>query len=272
MRITSFFLTIGLWLTSLTNASTFSLAELEHDWTTFLSKHVNANGFVDYTAIKADPAELLAIYRQLELHSPDSHPTLFPSENHRFAYWINAYNIAIMKAVIDNYPIESVQDVSSFSVWALFDGGVFFAGIKHRFGGKKWSLYNLEKKLIRKRFDDPRLHFALNCASIGCPELPQEAFKADDLETQLDVETRAFMNDPRKFRIDDNKKEIQVSSLFDWYEADYLAPKTSAKDILSYIKPYLNNANKDKLEVALGKGYSLTFIEYDWGLNDQALQ
>lgn len=268
------FISILLGLSSYSAASKKPMdpAVFERQWTTFLSQHVDENGRVDYKAIQANPTELNAIYHQIELSSPDAHPQAFPTENERFAYWINAYNIAAMKAVVDNYPIGSVHDVSGLSIYAFFDGGVFFAGIKHKFGGKKWNLYKLEQKLIRKRFHDPRLHFALNCASIGCPELPQEAFQAAKLDQQLDTETRDFMNDKRKFRIDEQKKEIQVSSLFDWYKKDFLKPKTDASDILDYIEPYLNETSQAALREARQKGFAVAFIEYDWGLNDQARQ
>ena len=150
---------------------------------------------------------------------------------------------------------------------------VAFLSLKNsKFGGKRISLYKLENKLIRKRFDDPRLHFALNCASVGCPQLPQRSFKASELNQQLDNETLEFINNPKQYRIDHSKKEIRISAIFDWYHKDFYNAETKhlakPERLLAYLKSILPEDKQFELSQAIERNYKLTFIDYDWSLNN----
>lgn len=267
-------LLIGVPLTI--NAETADSHTIEQAVDELLKQFVNQTGQVDYTSLKRDPQALEHAYQLISKTSPDSHKDLFASYEARFSYWVNAYNVAAMKGVIDHYPITSVRDVKPTSLYSLFDGGGFFAALKFRFGSKKMSLYKLERGLIFKRFQDPRLHFALNCASIGCPELPNTAFSENTLEDQLEAETRDFLRSPRNLRIDHAKKTIELSSLFDWYRDHFedWPAKTGAApagSITAFIAPYLEEEHQNPL-LADGSDYEITFIPYDWNLNDQAIQ
>lgn len=245
---------------------------LEQDWQQLLSNHVTSEGTVDYRAIVEQPDELNTVYSQVAQLSPDSHPELFSSEEQRFSYWLNAYNIAVLRAVVEHYPIESVLAVKPFSPFSLIDKGGFFVGQKFIFGSKTTNLYDLEKKLIRKRFPDPRLHFALNCASKGCPQLPREAFQAAKLEEQLERETRKFMNSERAYQIDHEKSQVRVSSIFDWYQkdfVDFLAKEGEPEGtVLDYMERYLDEDHLQEFREARQQGYAQEFLEYDWSLND----
>lgn len=269
-----FTLLIGLPLSA--RAETVDAQGIEQAVDDLLGQFVNQNGRVDYAALKQDPQALDRAYQLISKVSPDSHKETFANYEARYSYWINAYNVAAMKGVIDHYPITSVRDVKPASLYSLVDGGGFFAALKFRFGSKKMSLYKLERGLIFKRFQDPRLHFALNCASIGCPELPNTAFTAKALEAQLEAETRDFLRSPRNLRIDHASKTIEVSSLFDWYRDHFedWPAKTGAEpagSITAFIAPYLKEADQQAL-LANGSDYQITFIPYDWNLNDQASQ
>jgi hypothetical protein len=238
-------------------------------------QYVDDVGRVDYKGLKAAPGTLEAYYRLLATYSPDSHPNLFPGAHDRLTYWINAYNAATLTAALTEYPITSVTDVKAPRV-AFFMPSTsgFFYFRKLIFGGESYNLYDLENEVIRGRFPEPRIHFAINCASNGCPRLPQHAFTSDDLEEQLESETRKFANEPRNLRIDHDQRVVHVSSILTWYEDDYLAwyrGKFPEKDatLMNYLRLYL--VPERIIELNRATGYEVRAIPYDWGLNDQAL-
>ena len=237
-----------------------------------MNQHVDDQGRIDYAALKAAPDALNKAYRLISNTSPDSHPERFPRYEDRFAYWVNAYNVTAIKGVIDHYPIRSVREVKPASLYSLFDGGGFFAAQKFKYGGKKMSLYRLERKLIFKRFPDPRLHFALNCASGGCPLLPRAPFRAEGLDQRLEAETQAFIRNPKKVRLDHETKTLHLSSLFDWYRDHFESwrPGPNAQpagSITAFVARYLPAADAAKL---LESDYRIVFEQYDWSLNDVA--
>ena len=238
-----------------------------------LATRVDDSGRVDYTALAREPDLLDGYYRLVAAYSPDSHPALFPDESSRLAYWINAYNAAVLKAVVTYYPIASVSDVKPPTLlFFLSDKSGFFYFQKLVFGGESMNLYNLEHDLIRPRFLDPRVHFALNCASGGCPRLPQRAFSAAALEAELDREARVFVNEDRNLRIDHGEKAIFISSIFSWYESDFVDWLRSEHpgeepSLLAYARRYLAPPKLCDLERA--SDYELRVIPYDWSLNDQ---
>lgn len=239
-----------------------------------LQRFVNEQGRVDYAGLKAQPEELELYYDSITRYSPDSHPQLFPDASHELAYWINAYNAGVLKTVITYYPVKSVLDVKTPPIlFFLTDKAGFFYFQRLTFGGATTSLYYLENKVIRDRYKDPRIHFALNCASIGCPHLPRTPFTGDQLDRQLDFETRKFLAESRNFAIDHDQKTIFLSSIFKWYEKDFTTwyqqrYPTSKPSLLNYIRLYLNEEHQKLFDNA-GGDYSIGFVQYDWGLNRQ---
>ena len=238
-------------------------------------QYVDGNGRVDYKGLKAAPGTLEAYYRLMAAYSPDSHPELFSTERDRLTYWINAYNAATLTAALVEYPITSVNDVKvSRLLFFMPSTSGFFYFRKLIFGGESYNLYNLENEVIRGRFSEPRIHFAINCASNGCPRLPQHAFTSDDLEKQLETEAFKFINEPRNLQIDHDQQVMHVSSILVWYEEDFLAwyrgkyPEENAS-LVNYLRLYLDPQRVIELDRAAG--YEVRAIPYDWGLNDQAL-
>ena len=239
-----------------------------------LQGFVDNQGLVDYAALKENPRDMERYYLLLSTYSPDSHPALFPSEQSKLAYWINAYNAAAMKIVLTLYPISSVRDVKPpLLLFFLPKKSGFFVFQRVTFGGKTTNLYYLENGVIRKRFSDPRVHFALNCAARGCPRLPRRPFTSVHLNEQLDHEARRFLAEDRNLRIDHQKKIIYMSSIFEWYENDFLGwyrgrfPQQEAT-ILDYVSLYLTEEKRDEIRESAAS-YRVEFIPYDWGLNDQ---
>ena len=134
------------------------------------------------------------------------------------------------------------------------------------------SLYHLENTIILKRFDAPRIHFALNCPSASCPTLPQHAFSPEHLDAELDRETRKFLSQPRNFRIDHERRAVILSEIFDWYRDDFLDwyrrnEADRQATLLDFTKLYLDvDATGDR---RIAEDYEIRFTPYDWSLNDQ---
>ncbi len=224
-----------------------------------LAKFVVGNE-VDYQSLINTRAVLDDFTQQLGLISPDSNPELFPNRNDRLAYWINTYNAFILKKIIDNYPVESIKDINfiGFTVWLS----------ENLIGGTQISFKKLEDDIIRNRFNDPRIHFAINCASYSCPPLRKEAFRPENLDEQLDEGTGDFINAKENFSVDSGNRRIELSSIFDWYEDDFLdwlknSRKIENPQLLDYIKMYY----RDKFDPEWYT-YELSFTDYDWSLND----
>ena len=232
-----------------------------------LRTYVDDRGRVDYKTLARNPAELDKYYSTLAQISPDSHPEAFADDAERLTYWINAYNASVMKAVIDAYPIDEVGDVG-IAFWKIG----FFMQQKIVLGGDSMSLYYLENAIVRDRFRDARIHFALNCASASCPRLPNRAFLPPSLERRLDEESRLFINDPRNVTIDHERRTVRLSSIFDWYDGDFTDWPAEGlgedASLVDYVAIYADSELSAELNGAAD--YDVEFIPYDWSLNDQA--
>jgi len=250
--------------------------EITHaDLDAVLRRFVNAHGRVDYHGLQRDPGQLERYYLWVTEESPDNAPSRFPTRADELAYWINAYNAAVLTTVLRYYPISSVTDVSApFPLHLVNDKIGFFFLQQVQLGGESMNLYDLENSVVRPRYGDPRVHFGLNCASKGCPRLPDEAFTGARLDEQLERETRLFFSEPRNLRFDHDEETVYVSSILDWYESDFTRwleknhPDQPAT-LLTYISLYAPQEHEAALLRARDEGYAVDFIEYDWGLNDQ---
>ena len=252
MRQISTFMTIAL----LMGVSHLAMG-FDHSHTKFdevLKRHVSPLGelnVVDYGALKKSPAKLDSYLKDLSLVKKKEFDSW--SEPQRLSYLINAYNAFTLKLIIDNYPLKSIKDL----------GGLFSSPWKKKFFklfGEKYYLDGIEHEMIRKDFKEPRIHFAVNCASKGCPNLLAEAFVATKLDKQLERATVAFLNDSRRNRLDTKERELQVSSIFKWYGDDFGSKKDLKKFVLSRLKSLeTKEINLDKIDIE--------YLDYDWSLN-----
>jgi hypothetical protein len=239
-----------------------------------LGTYVNEQGLVNYAALVQNPEDLDQFYHQIATVSPDSHPHLFPMESDRLAYWINAYNSTVMKGVVEYYPIASVADVKEPALLFFFPSkSGFFFFQRFTYGSNETSLYALENSVIRDRFNDPRIHFVLNCASSSCPKLPPKPFYPESLEQQLEAETHKFINSPENVRYDYQGNVLSLSSIFDWYEDDFIAwlkkhsPEQEANPA-NFVMGYLPQETAHSIREGFDD-ITIVFMPYDWGLNDQ---
>jgi len=209
-----------------------------------LGKYVK-DGQVDYAGLKREEARLDEYLKLLEKTDSKS-----LSRSDQFAFYINAYNAWTIKLILTAYPgVKSIKDI----------GSIFRSPWKKkiaRLDGQILTLDNIEHDIMRPRFKDPRIHFAVNCASKGCPPLRPEPYRGDMLEAQLDQMTRLFINDPSRNRFE--KNTLYVSSIFKWYSEDF------GGDTAEFVFKYAEGKLKEKLK---GKSVRVEYLDYDWSLN-----
>ncbi|MBI2944899.1 MAG: DUF547 domain-containing protein [Candidatus Wallbacteria bacterium] len=236
-----------------------------------LKAHVR-NGLVDYAALKNGRTRLDTYVTALGAVPPQALSTW--SRDDRFAYWINAYNAFTLKVIIDHYPIQgswfSLYPRSSIrQIPGVWDKITFTAA------GRPVTLNHIEHEVLRKEFADPRLHAAINCASVSCPELRAEPFLGDRLGAQLDEAARSFATSLARNRIDLSAKVLHASQIFDWFADDFLrayAPggnfgglggkSAAAASFLAKFGPPQAQA-----AIAAG-GFQVRWLSYDWSLNE----
>jgi hypothetical protein len=213
-----------------------------------LKKHVNAQGVVNYGGFVKDKVEFTKYLELLKNNAPAKNW----SDNQKLAYWINAYNAFTIQLIIDHKDknIKSIKDIGDKIKIPFVNTpwDVKFIEI----GGKKMDLNNIEHGIIRKQFDEPRIHFALVCAAKSCPPLRNEAFFADKLEAQLHDQGVKFVNDKSKNSVSENSMEL--SKIFDWYGGDF---KGASKI------EWINKFSKVKANAKA----KISYKTYDWSLN-----
>jgi hypothetical protein len=234
-------------------ASAGSFDQSHAGLTEILGKHVSKSG-VDYAGIKKESAAL-ASYLDTVANVSETTFKQF-GRDQQMAFLINLYNAATLKLVVDHYPLKSIKDIAASS------GGPWKQPVVRLFG-KARSLDYLENNILRPDYKDPRIHFAINCASIGCPPLRNEAFQATKLSTQLDEQTRLFLKDSSKNRIDLKNKTLHLSPIFDWFKGDFVGKSGSVE---KFIAPYFDAA--DRAAIAKG-GFTIKNSDYSWNLNKQ---
>ena len=217
-------------------------------WDNLLEKYVTENGFVRYESL-LDEQDSLKKYLQVLSENP---PQNTWSRAEKLAYWINAYNAFTLDLILENYPLESINDIGGWLqipfVNSVFDKKFF------EIGGEKMSLNNIEHGIIRKEFDEPRIHFAVNCASVSCPPLRREAYKAESLDRQLQEQAIRFINDPDKNKI--GRVHLELSKIFQWYTGDFKKNST----LIGFINRYT--------DTGIDPDAKIDYLDYDWGLNE----
>ncbi|WP_236975155.1 DUF547 domain-containing protein [Membranihabitans maritimus] len=209
-------------------------------WNNILTNTVSDKGQVDYKKIKSsfsdEFTDFLSILRDTDPNSL--------SKNEQLALWINAYNAFTVKLIVDNYPVSSIKDIENGNPW-----------------DKKWieigsyrslSLNDIEHEIIRKEFNEPRIHFAVNCAAQSCPPLLNTYYSSNSLDEQLERQTISFINNSKFNTISQNS--IEVSQLFNWYKDDF-------GNIIAYLNKYIQSPK-------INSKAQVIFKDYDWSLNN----
>jgi hypothetical protein len=240
-----------------------------------LGTYVNNEGLVDYKTLRRKRIELISVLTEFASLDPNSYARW--SKADKLAFWINAYNMCTLKGVVDNYPIQpsrfkiffyppnSVMQISQF--WEKADYTIM---------GENYSLHEIENKIIRGQFNEPRVCVALSYASLGCAPLRREPYYGRDLDKQLDDQARIFLATDRGMKIDRDARVVYLAAVFQWYENEFFLkypPINAFGDqdatvgaILTYISGQISKKDSDWL---LRKMFTVTYLKYNWVLNEQ---
>ncbi len=223
-------------------------------WDELLQRYVDDLGHVNYRRWKAEGADVLRVWLE---SLADVDLADFTDADARLALWLNAYNAIAISQVLEVYPIASIRPkVLGIPNWLSFLD--FFTRSNSIIGGKKYSLNQIEHAILRPEFAEPRIHFALVCASVGCPLLRRGAYFPESVRTQLEADASRFIHNPDKVRYDAQKKTLYLSKIFKWYGEDFVK---AAGSVAEYVGGYLGP------EAAVGDGWAIVFLPYDWNLN-----
>lgn len=202
-----------------------------------LETHVSANGQVNYASIHRNDVEILNQFlEQLSEADPEA-----MGPNDELAYWINAYNAYTIKLILDHWPVTSIRDIAEGNPWDI-------SWIQMQ--GKSYSLNDIEHEIIRKKFKEPRIHFAVNCAAKSCPPLLNEPYVGASLDVQLDAQTRKYINNRKHNQL--SRNSIILSRIFEWYKEDF-------GDLIGFLKNYT--------KIYIDSKATIRFNTYDWSLN-----
>lgn len=240
MRIFNFIFTIVLFSTLATQSQT---VHKHSEWNTLLQSHVDLDGNVNYKGFKKNETQLDTYLELLNLNPPQESW----SKNEKKAYLINAYNAFTVKLIVENYPLESIKDIGGF-----FNNP--FTTEFAKIGDKEYSLDDIEKEMLLK-MGDPRLHFAVNCASESCPKLLNEAYVASKLDKQLDASASYFINSEENKL---SKTKVELSKIFKWYASDF---EKNGQSVIDFINQY----SKEKIS----ENASISYLPYSWKLNEK---
>lgn len=236
-------------------------ADLDHShsvWTSALSEFVMKRGAqsrVRYEAIRSNPKNIQQYLDGIGTVTEREFAAF--SDAQRIAFLINAYNAYTVALIVNNYPVQSIKKIGGWfaSPWKI----QFF-----RLRGQLHALDDIEHTMLRKDFNEPRIHFALVCAAVSCPALRNEAYVADRLNTQLDDAADSFLSDAERNRFDPSTKILHLSSIFKWYGDDFNPKFGSAANFA------ISRMKRLKLipEAVPPSSISIEYLPYDWSLND----
>jgi hypothetical protein len=216
-----------------------------------LKIYVDDQGLVDYNALAKDTRF------QDTIESLNSVNTEEMTPDGQLAFWINAYNAVTLDKVIQWKPQKSARETLIPGVWTSTK---FFTSREHLVAGKQLSQDDIEHNILRKQLNDPRIHFAIVCASSSCPQLARFAFTEKNVQRQLEAVTRKYINSERGVRIDHAENTLYLSKIFDWFASDFMNKSGS---VLAFIKPYLDAEAMSFLE----RKPKISYIHYNWALN-----
>ncbi len=247
------------------------------DYGAALAAFVDLHGLVNYQALKANRQRLDVFAAALGTLSPAVYSSW--NEKDQVAFWINAYNALTLEAIIDHYPIQaSLLKSAIFPQNSIRQIPGVWTELRFEVAGKEVTLDHIEHQILRQQFNEPRIHMALVCAGKGCPPLRNEPYTREQLDAQFADQTRKFLAQQDKFRIDRSSGRVYLSPIFEWFGGDFAKtygagekPKaargTEEKAIINFIAAHLEAGDRDYLATA---DYNVVYLDYDWSLNEQA--
>ncbi|MCI0420535.1 MAG: DUF547 domain-containing protein [Acidobacteria bacterium] len=246
------------------------------DYGAALSTFVDSQGLVNYHRLKTERRRLDTFAAALGRLSPGA--TSSWRENDQIAFWINVYNALTLEAIINHYPIQpSLLKSAIFPRNSIRQIPGVWTDLQFEVLGERVTLDHIEHEVLRKQFSEPRIHMALVCAAKSCPPLRNEPYTGDQLDRQLNDQTRSFLSQSDKLRIDHTHGQLYLSPIFDWFGGDFAksygageqprSGRTSAeKAVIKFIAAYLEPGDRAYLSTAK---FKVVYLDYDWALNEQ---
>lgn len=244
-----------------------------NDYGYILKNYVDNSGLVNYKSLQKEQSRLDFFLYKLKRTNPESYKNWV--EEDKIAFWINAYNAFIIKIVLDNYPIEK-QKSKKYPANSIMQINGVWSKYKIELMGQKYTLDDIENKVLNKDFKEPKIHFALVCGSKGSPPLRREAFKGRELHNQLSDQADRFLNCTSNFQIDLINSIVYISPIFKWYGKSFIKKYGGGKEfnnfnkeqraVLNFHYKYLNSRSKGYLR---SKVFKLSYLKFNWSLNEQ---
>ncbi len=259
------FIISGLSLLALASVSPVRAQEMDYtEYDRLTRKYVDEGGLVNYNGLKSELDALKTFIDQISAVSPHSHPQQFTDSGEQLRYWMTAYNAWVLYIAASEYPSKS----------ALWNFLGLFRNREIKLGGKQMKLGDLEHKIIRAVYKDPRIHFYINCGASSCPALGRGMIPQLKTSDALDQSARRFINDTKNVRYDAAAKKLYLSKIFDWFEIDflnYLKEKNSDQTphIAQYILLYLDGESRDALKKTPLNQIIVSYFSYNKSLNEQ---
>ncbi len=240
-------------------------SDFDHDYEHYerlLQQHVDS-GLVDYRSIKQHRALLDSTNARFGRVSIEQFDAFTPDQ--QMAYLLNAYNFFTIVAIVDAYPVESIKDING--VWDDMAWPV---------AGRSLTLDNIEHDILRKQFDDARIHAAVVCASISCPALWEHAFTADSLDAQLEQRSEAFVRDTSRNRFAPEENKLYLSKIFDWYGKDFIS-QYGQSGLFAYLDDkkqatttlFYQHVATEAQNLMRAARLKVSYLDYDWSLNER---
>jgi len=233
MRKIFLLLTLFFFINSFGQTSTFN---------SLLKTHVDSKGNVNYKSFKKNEAKLDSYLTYLNNTTPQKSWSAAKTK----AFWVNAYNAYTLKIILNHYPVKSILKIKKRGKDAW---NIPFAKV----GGKIYTLNHIEHKILRKYFNDPKIHVGVNCASRSCPQIGNFAFTEANYERKTDILIKNFINDPKRNKISENK--LELSKIFEWFKGDF----TKKGSLIRFLNKYSTTKIDEKAKIS--------FLKYDWSLN-----
>jgi hypothetical protein len=259
MSIAGLFLLLGV-----VSIAAFAQSVDYSEYDRLTRKYVNGQGLVNYNGLKSEIGALKTFIDQISEVSPHSHPPQFKDGGEQLRYWMTAYNAWVLYIAASEYPAKN-------SLWNFVG---LFRNRTIKLGGKQLGLEDLEHKIIRKGYNEPRIHFYINCAAFSCPALQQGAIPPGKTWDVLEQAAKRFINDPKHVKYDAASKKLQLSKIFDWFSGDFLTYLKEKKGIAQpriseYILLYLEGPARDALAKTPANELSVSYFSYNKKLNEQ---
>ncbi len=244
---------------NVSSSSQVSMDQIDHSsWDALLRKYVDDNGFVNYRAWHASSRDRQVLTAYLNALSR-ANPNRSSSRDAKLVFWINAYNAVTVHGILREYPTSSIRNhtakVFGYNIWQ---------DLQILVGGKANSLEHIEHQILRK-MNEPRIHFAIVCASIGCPRLLNRAYTVNQVQGQLELNAKDFFSRSQNFRYDQRNRRFYLSSILSWFGKDFGNSQSAQLRTIAQWLPTQAARN-----AAQRNAVSVSFLDYNWNLNDQA--